>query len=245
MRGGRVMSTLVLLTSIALDDVSWKWLELPAAITVAMPAYPGHGAAGEWEPGVSLGDVADMVAASCPGELDVVGISLGGMVAQHLAVRHPERVRSLLIAGTTAQADPVTMLERAEKAEAGLSEADLARTLGRWFTPEALSRGRGHPGVSYARARMATIAGASLGAAWRAIAAHDLRGRLHGVEVPVTVVAGDSDEAAPVTAMRGLAAEFAHARFEVVRAPHLMQLETPQAFSAVLRAHLQLTDVAS
>jgi 3-oxoadipate enol-lactonase len=237
-------ATLVLLASIALDDASWQWLGLPAGARVATPVYPGHGATGEWAPGVSLGDVADMIAAACPGELDVAGISLGGIIAQHLAVRHPERVRSLLIAGTTAYSDPATMTARAEAAEAGLSEAAIAGTLDRWFTRDALARVPEHPGVGYARRRLAAMSGASFGAAWRAMAAHDLRGRLRGIGARVTVVAGESDQAAPVTAMREFAAEFAQPRFEVLRAPHLMQLETPEAFSAVLRAHLQLAGVA-
>ncbi|MGH3279067.1 MAG: alpha/beta fold hydrolase [Trebonia sp.] len=238
-------ATLVLLASIALDDASWQWLDLPAGAQVAMPAYPGHAITGEWVPGTSLGDVADMVAAHCPGELDVVGISLGGIVAQHLAVRHPEQVRSLLIAGTTACSDPATMLARAEAAEAGMSEADVARTLDRWFTPGALARVPSHPGVGYARRRLAAMPGRSFAAAWHAMAAHDLRGCLRTIEARVTVVAGDADKAAPPAAMRELAAEFAQARFEVLHGPHLMQLETPEAFSAVLRAHLQLTGAAS
>ena len=238
-------ATLVLLASIALDDASWQWLDLPAGVHAAMPVYPGHGAAGDWAPGTSLGDVADMIAAQCPGELDVAGVSLGGIVAQHLAVRHPERVRSLLIAGTTACSDPATMLTRAEAAEAGMSETDVTRTLDRWFTPGALARVPEHPGVGYARRRLAAISGRSFAAAWRAMAAHDLRGRLRAIEARVTVVAGDSDKAAPPAAMREFAAEFAQASFEILHGPHLMQLETPEAFSAALRAHLQLTGAAS
>lgn len=238
-------ATLVLLTSICLDDASWQWLDLPADIQVATPVYPGHGTAGEWAPGVSLGDVADMIAAAYPGELDVAGISLGGIIAQHLAIRHPDRVRSLLIAGTTAYSDPATMLERAKTAETGPSETDMERTLSRWFTSDALGRVPEHPGVAYARRRLAEIPGRSFGAAWRAMAAHDLRGRLRTIGARVTIVAGDSDQAAPVGAMREFTAEFTRARFEVLSAPHLMQLETPAAFSAVLREHVQPTSVAS
>lgn len=238
-------ATLVLLPSIALDDASWQWLDLPGGVPVATPVYPGHGATGDWAPGTSLGDVADMIAARYPGELDVVGISLGGIVAQHLAVRHPERVRSLLIAGTTARSDPATMLARAEAAEAGISNADVTSTLDRWFTPGALARVPEHPGVGYARRRLAAIAGRNFAAAWRAMAAHDLRGHLRTIGSRVTVVAGDSDKAAPLAAMREFAAEFAEPNFEVLHGPHLMQLETPETFSSVLRAHLRLTGAAA
>lgn len=237
-------ATLVLLPSITLDDASWQWLELPADVRVATPVYPGHGTTGEWLPGFSLGDVADMIAAACPGTLDLAGISLGGIIAQHLAVRHPARVRSLLIAGTTAHSDPATMLGRAEAAE-DQNHDDTERTLTRWFSPEALSRLTEHPGVAYARRRLAAMPGRSLGAAWRAMAAHDLRGQLRGLSARVTIVAGDADQAAPPGAMREFAAEFDRPRFVSLPAPHLMQLETPAAFSAALREHLQPAGVAS
>ncbi|MBO0820096.1 MAG: hypothetical protein J2P26_04520 [Nocardiopsaceae bacterium] len=239
-------ATLVLLPSIALDDTSWRWLDLPADVRVATPVYPGHGTTGDWLPGVSLDDVADMIAAAYPGPLEVAGISLGGILAQHLAVRHPDRVRSLLIAGTTAHSDPATMTGRAEAVESNPNNNDYSeQTLRRWFTSEALAQVPEHPGVAYARRRLAAMPGRSFGAAWRAMAGHDLRGRLRGLPARVTIVAGQGDQAAPPEAMREFAAEFDRPRFEVLAAPHLMQLETPEAFSAVLRRHLSPADVAS
>lgn len=239
------MKTLVLLPSIALDEASWQWLDLPSGARAVMHTYPGHAPGCAWSPGMSLADVADMVAESYPGALHLVGVSLGGMVAQHLAMRHPDRVASMLIAGAAATVDPATMTARAEAAEAGTSEGDAAGTLARWFTPGAIALSPEHAGVAYARRRLTGIDPMSLAAAWRAIAAHDLRGRLGGVEAPVTCVAGDQDKAAPVTALQALASEFRRARLRVLRAPHLMQVECPEEFSVALQEHLEFSEAAS
>jgi pimeloyl-ACP methyl ester carboxylesterase len=86
-------ATLVLLHPVGLDGASFSFLGLPHAAT---PNLLGHGGRPR-SAGMTLEDVADDVAATVPGDLDVAGFSFGGMVAVQLALRHPERVRSLLV----------------------------------------------------------------------------------------------------------------------------------------------------
>ncbi|HEX4088631.1 MAG TPA: alpha/beta hydrolase, partial [Trebonia sp.] len=104
--------TLVLLPPVGLDERCWDWLDLPAP--AIRHVYPGFGARPRDNRPADLDTWADEVAGLGDGEpLDLVGISMGSMVAQHLAVRHRDRVNSLLLACTGGSADPATALARA------------------------------------------------------------------------------------------------------------------------------------
>lgn len=229
--------TLVLLPPIGLDEHCWDWLDLtrPAIRHV----YPGFGRRPRDSRPADLDTWADEVAALGDGSpLDLVGVSMGSMVAQHVAVRHPDRVRSLLLACTGGSADPAVALGRAGAAEAAGMAGVLEETLARWFTAAALAAGSGHPGVAYARATLLALDTASWAAGWRAIAGHDVLAALGAVTVPATCVAGRSDASAPLPRVRRLADAIPGARLEILDGPHMMHLENPAAFAAVLTAHL-------
>jgi 3-oxoadipate enol-lactonase len=185
-----------------------------------------------------MASLADEVADTYDGPLDLAGCSMGGMVGQHVAIRHPHRVRSLLMACTGASADPAAMRERAAAAESGGMEAVLATTLERWFTPAALAQRPQHPGVAYARAALLRLDPASFADGWRAIATHDARPRLGEVRARTTCVAGDADASASVARVREVADGIPRARMEVVVGPHMLPLEHPGTFGELLRAHL-------
>jgi 3-oxoadipate enol-lactonase len=229
----------VLLTPIGLDAGTWDAVELTAQ--PIKHEYPGHGArprAGA----LDLAGLADEVADSYAGDLDVVGVSLGAMVGMHLALRHPDRVRSLLLACSGAAADRETMLRRADDAEALGMEGVLDETLRRWFTSEALAQSD-HAGVGYARATLLALDPATFAAAWRAIADHDVRDRLEAIQGRTTVVGGSADAAAPPERIAELAAAIPEARSAIVDGPHMLQLERPGDFGRCVADHLALVEV--
>ncbi len=230
--------SLLLLTPIGLDAACWEWVDLPAAGTIEH-VFPGFGGRPRASEPPTMATLADEIAASYPGALDVVGVSLGGMVGQHLAVRHPGRVRSLVVACTGAAADPQVMEQRAVDAETGGMAAVLQVTLERWFTPAALAVRPEHPGVAYARRTLLALDPGSFADGWRAIAGHDIRERLAEVRVPVTCIAGSADAASTVARTRDVAERIKGARFVVLDGPHMMHLERPAEFSAAVREHLR------
>jgi pimeloyl-ACP methyl ester carboxylesterase len=228
--------TLVLLTPIGLDAGCWEWTSLPA--DAAEHVFPGFGGRPRAPQPPTMATLADEVAASYPGALDVVGMSLGGMVGQHLTVRHPGRVRSLVVGCTGAAADPVEMERRAAAAEADGMRGVLQETLERWFTPTALAQ-PDHPGVDYARRTLLALDPGSFADGWRAIGGHDVRDRLGEIEVPVTCIAGAADAASPVSRTQDVANRVKNSRLVILDGPHMMHLERPAEFSAAVRDHLR------
>jgi 3-oxoadipate enol-lactonase len=227
--------TLVCMAPIGLDADSWAWVD--SVKTAVKHQFPGFG-----RPRASvqptMADLAEEVAASYLGALDLIGVSMGGMVSLHVALRHPARVRSLLVACTGASADPAAMLARASAAEDGGMAAVLASTLERWFSPDALTSA-GHPGVEYARRTLLGRDPRAFADGWRAIATHDTAARLAELTIPVTAVAGGRDAASPLARSQQIAERTRNGRLVVVTdAPHMIHLECPKQFSAVISEHL-------
>ena len=69
---------------------------------VAAPDLPGHGAAG-FDGTFDVAAVADSLAAQLNEPAHLLGWSLGGLVALHMAARHPEKVRSLCLTASFAR----------------------------------------------------------------------------------------------------------------------------------------------
>jgi 3-oxoadipate enol-lactonase len=230
--------TLVLLHPVGLDSGCWDLAASQLPADAVRHELPGFGARPRRTPVATVQDLADDVAESCPGMLDVVGVSFGGMVGQHLAVRHPDRVRSLLVACTGASTNAEAMLGRAAAVEHGGMEGVLQSTLDRWFTAAALAARPEHPGVAYARRTLAALDPAAFADGWRTIAGHDALDGLRGVTARVTALAGAHDVSAPVERVRQVADLVPGARLIVLDAPHMVHLERPQEFAAAVREHL-------
>jgi 3-oxoadipate enol-lactonase len=219
------------------DAGAWEWVS--AAASAVRHQFPGFGRPRAATP-PAMASLADEVAASYDGPLDVIGVSMGGMVGQHLALRHPERVRSLMVACTGAAVDSAMMLDRAAAVEEGGMAAVLPSTLERWFTADALTAQPEHPGVAYVRRTLLALDPAAFADGWRAIAGHNARPRLGELAMPVTAVAGSLDAASPRERSVEIAERVRNGRLvDVDRAPHMIHLECPERFSAVIEEHLE------
>src|SRR5262245_27717392 len=137
-------TTLVLLTPIGLDAAGWDEVDLPAA--AQRHEFPGFGARPRAATQPTMESLADEVVDTFPGLLDLVGVSMGSMVAQNTALRHPGRVRSLLLACTGAAVDREAMLRRAAEVEEKGMAGVLDETLRRWFPEAVLATSPDHPG---------------------------------------------------------------------------------------------------
>ena len=235
----------LLLHPVGLDHRCWDAvvLRLPTGYRVLRPDLPGHGHSPALSGTPDLAAYAAAVAEWCHGRQAipavVVGLSFGGMIAQTLALEHAGMVQALVVAGCPAGfPDPAVRAaidDRGQAALAGGMAAILEPTLDRWFTPGFRASGGDAP----TRARLLSDDAAGWAAAWRAISGLDLAHRLPEIGVPTLCIAGESDAAAPPPLLQGIADAIPGARMAILpRAPHMMQIETPDAFAARLSEFL-------
>ena len=225
----------VLLTPVGLDAGCWDWCDPPAG--AVRHVWPGHGDRPLADAPPDMASLADEVVASHDGDLDLIGVSLGGMVAQHAAIRHPDRVRSVFAACTIPQGDPDAMAERATGAREDMA-GSIETALGRWFTPEFLAQESDHPVIAYSRRTLEALDPEAYAQAWEAIAGHDATGGLAQIAAPFTVLAGRQDVSSPPEKAEAIAAAVPNARLVVLDGPHMLFMEDGPAFAAEVRDHL-------
>ncbi|MBP0588791.1 alpha/beta fold hydrolase [Paraburkholderia sp. LEh10] len=170
----------------------------------------------------------------------IVGMSMGGMIAQQFALDNPARIETLTLADTHAATPPEGRPlwdERAAKAR-GEGLGVLAEgTMERWLTagfreahPEVVEQIREvferTPPDGYAHACVA-------------LRDFDVRGRLAEITLPTLTVAGRHDAGTPPAATQVIADAIRGAKFELLDAAHLAPIEQSQRFAALLESFLQ------
>jgi 3-oxoadipate enol-lactonase len=230
----------VLLHSLGLDRDVWGAVaaRLSADARVIVPDLPGHGADTANQPLRGIADAADQVIELLDAlEIEratIAGISMGGAIAQELALRHPARVASLALLATMPKGVSA-FLDRAAAAEAGGMEAVIEPTLQRWFTADDVTRKT--DAVRYAERCVQTMPVSAWAAAWRALSTHNAAERLSSITCPTVCIAGELDPSTPPALVRSIADRIPNAVFETVTgAPHLLTLTHPDAVSTHLRA---------
>lgn len=200
---------------------------------------PGHGASADtpFTLDRAADDLATVIEVAAGGRAVVVGLSLGGYVAMHLAARRPDVVRGLVLTGATAE--PTAWRERSVLAmawtleRAGGSRFDGLNT---WFFRTRFPSRLAEPIV---RGGFWPSGGA---AALRAIAGERFVPRLAAYPGPTLVLNGALDLPFRLSAPAFARAARRVRRIRIGGAAHLANLERPDAYNAALRSFLEGLD---
>jgi pimeloyl-ACP methyl ester carboxylesterase len=180
-------------------------------------------------------------------ELDavhVLGISLGGMIAQQLALAHPERVRSLTLGCTSCggpQSRPTDQaVIRALTAAVLSRDRDrLLRTAFEFVASPQYTADPEHRAAFVAAARQHPADIPLLMAQQAAVVAHDTYAQLRGLRVPTLVVHGTADRLLDPINGDLVASLIPGARLELLEgAGHLFFWEQPQRAAELVREHV-------
>lgn len=242
--GRRPRHTVVLSHALGCDLTMWDALANRLAADCRVIAYDhrGHGSSDAPAGAYSMADLADD-AARLLRELDTgpvvwIGLSMGGMAGQELALRHPSLVGALVLAHTTSgypDAARDLWRQRITTVQERGIDAIADAVMGRYFHEGFRSA---HPAtVARFRRRLVTTDVQGYIGCCAAVGGVDTTARLGQIAVPTLVLAGELDQGTPVEMARTLADGIPDARLQVLTgASHLGAIEQAGAFAAAVTA---------
>jgi 3-oxoadipate enol-lactonase len=198
----------------------------------------GHGQTdapkGEYTLDMLADDAAGLLAALGVKETHWIGISMGAMIGQTLAVRAPGLLTSLVLADTTSRNPPEVWpmwKERIDVAEAKGMEPLVDPTLARWFTAPYLQARPDRVKPIADMIRETPVAG-YVGCC-HALPKINLTDRLKEIKVPVLAITGTEDASAAST--KAIHENIPGSEFvPIPSASHIANIEQPDAFNTAL-----------
>ncbi|HSP97979.1 MAG TPA: alpha/beta fold hydrolase [Candidatus Dormibacteraeota bacterium] len=249
---------LLLIMGLAGDSIAWMFQREAFAARYRTIVFDNRGVgrtskpAGPYTIAQMAADAVGVLDALDIADAHVVGVSMGGMIAQELALRHPQRVRGLVLgctyarpdSGVTATFDESLAFFGGTKGPNGEIQVDLSnldpmafigRLLPLTFSPQFI--------MTELPKLMQVFSGVmqhgfDLGAIMAQVAAtqaHDTVDRLEQINAPTLVLTGDSDQLIPPSNSDVIAARIPGAQLKKLPGgSHGFNFETPEAFNAAV-----------
>lgn len=246
--GPRAAPPLVLLNSLGATHEMWdaEVARLSAYYRVILFDTRGHGQSaapvGPYRLDDLIEDVVGVLDRHAVQSATVMGLSLGGMTALGLGLRHPERVRAIICCAARADAPPPfveTWHKRLALLETGGIEAVWEATRDMWLS-EATRRAHPERVAALREGFLQTTAEGYRGCAG-ALMGLDLLRHLPRMRPPVLYVAGARDMAASPATMEEMAAATPGATLAVIEgAAHILNHDRPEEFALTIAGALGL-----
>ena len=234
----------LLLHSLGCDHAMWdpQMQILARSFRVVAPDARGHGRSGGPSGDYALDqlgrDVLAVLDAAGIDRAHVCGLSMGGLVAQWLAIHAPARVGRLVLANTASRIGSEALWQQRlaavrEGGMAAIADAVLGRFFQPGFDPDIVARFRD---------RLMTTDVAGYAGCCAALRDADLTAQLGMIASPPLVIVGQHDMSTPPAQGQALAASIPGARLVSLPAAHLSSVEQADMFTKVLLEHLTGTE---
>ena len=173
-----------------------------------------------------------------------IGLSMGSMIGQLLALTCPEMLRGLILCEASSRTSPEMKAvwdERIRLAQTRGVEAHVEPTIDRWFTAPFRERRRDVADPVRAMIRQTPPEG-YIGCI-RAIQGLDLADRLGSIRLPTLLIVGEEDPSSPVASSQAIHERIAGSELVVLKsAAHLSNAEQPGAFNRAATTFLKRVD---
>jgi 3-oxoadipate enol-lactonase len=203
----------------------------------------GHGGteapAGPYTFDLLIDDVIALMDALSIRTVNFAGLSMGGVTAMGLALRHPDRIERAIVCDSPCASTPATAQQWHERIavarEKGM-EALVEPTVGRWFPPEILAAKP--PYIDRVRQMIRTTPVNGFIGCGMALADHDFRSQAASATRPVLFIVGEKDGTTPPV-MREMHGMLSGSRFALMPgAGHISNLDRPEEFNSAIRDFL-------
>ena len=213
---------------------------MPQSLRLIRYDARGHGQSscppGPYAMGALIRDAERLLEALAVRDCVFVGLSMGGLVAQGLAVKRLDLVRGMVLSNTAAKiGTPQIWAARIAEVRDGGVGAIADAVTARWFS----RRFRAAGAAAEWRARLGATPAEGYVATASAIGGADFLSPSSGLTLPTLVIAGSEDGSTPADLVRETADLIRGARFELIRgAGHLPPVDQPEVFARKLAGFL-------
>ena len=207
--------------------------------------HRNHGKSEQFQTPFTIDDMADDAASlilevAAGKKVHFAGLSMGGMVAQSLAARHPQLLSSVVIANSAEYYDDSAKKNwttRIESVNANGIRPIAEAIISRWFTPEFIrtQKGSANDLVEESKIDLEDCDPLAYALSCNAVANIDFRIPNTLINMPTLIIAGIQDQATPVALSQSIHRNIKNSELIEINAAHLSAIEKPIEFANALQ----------
>lgn len=244
---------LILLGGLSTNHTAWSLMlpNLAKHFCVMMLDNRGSGKSSQSEGSYTIDDMAEDIAQLMEfcgiHSAFIAGHSMGGSIAQKLCIKHPDKVKAAVIAGSTAKLPKTAQMQietTTKLIDAGLSQKLILETIFPWIygnsfleipmnIEKELNYKKSEPYPQTYEGYIGQV---------NALRSYDTLNQLEKIKCPILVLVGEEDLLTPIQCSKVIANSIPHACLKILtRCGHMIHREQPKEFNKHIISFLKDT----